>query len=135
MSEYGSVKHKYYLGSSGEGGTGNAPFFCNYFKELETVLFEIELIIINTRSINVYPNTIKTYLTPNHLLFGRQLLHSYNTISIVVRSLTVLSSTADKINHTSNQLSEDIDWRETQRTSKLNINFLKFNVNDIAIVF
>ena len=46
----------------------------------------------------VYPNTIKTYLTPNHLLFGRQLLCHFKTTSAAIRNLTVLSSTTEKIN-------------------------------------
>ena len=41
-------------------------FFCNQFEELRTVLVEIELIINNTPLTYVYPNTIKTFLTPNH---------------------------------------------------------------------
>ena len=49
----------------------------------------------------VYLNTIETCLTPNHLLFGRQILHSSNTTSTVVRNLTVLLSTTDKINRIS----------------------------------
>ena len=66
------------------------------------MLFEIELIINNAPLTYVYPNTIKTYLTPNHLLSGRHLLHSSNTALSVVRNLTVLSSTTDKINPISN---------------------------------
>ena len=51
----------------------------------------------------VYPNTIKTSLTTKHLLFDRQLLcYSYIT-STSVKNLTVLSSTADKVNRISNQ--------------------------------
>ena len=41
--------------------------FCNHFEELQNVLFEIELIINNAPLTYVYPNTIETYLTPNHL--------------------------------------------------------------------
>ena len=71
-------------------------FFCNHFEELE--------LIINYAPLTyVYPNTIETcLLTPNHLLFGRQLLYSSNTTSTVVRNLTVFSSTTDKINRISN---------------------------------
>ena len=47
-------------------------FFKNHFEELLNVLFEVELIINNAPLIYVYPNTIKTCLIPNHLLFGRQ---------------------------------------------------------------
>ena len=84
------------------------PFFCNHlsfwdhFEELQTVLIKVKLIINNAPLTYVYPNTIKTYLTPNHLLFGRQLLCYSNTTSTVVRNLTVLSSTTDKINRISN---------------------------------
>ena len=98
-------------------------FFCDRFEELQTVFIEVKLIINNAPLTYVYPNTIKTYLTPNHLLFGRQLLCYSNTTSTVVRNLTVLSSTTDKINRISNHFWHR--WRheyvvnlcETQRTS------------------
>ena len=101
------------------------------------MLFEVELIINNKPLTYVYPNTIETCLTPNHLLFGRQLLYSSNTTSTAVRNLTVLSSTTDKINRNSNYFLDK--WRheyvedlhETQRTSKLNIKSLKINVKTI----
>ena len=69
---------------------------------------------------SVYLNTIETCLTPNHLLFGRQLLYSSNTTSTVVRNLTVLSSTTDKINRISNHFLDRwrheyvVNLRETQ---------------------
>ena len=44
---------------------------------------------------------LSEHVTPNHLLFGRQLLYYFNTTSIVVRNVTVLSSTTDKINRLS----------------------------------
>ena len=61
-------------------------FFGNHFKELQIVLFEVELIVNNGPLTYVYPNTIETCLAPNHL-FGRQLLYSPNTTSTVVRNL------------------------------------------------
>ena len=101
-------------------------FFCDHFEELQTVLIKVKLIINNAPL--TYPNTIKTCLTPNHLLFDRQLLYYSNTTSTVVRNLTVLSSTTDKINRISNHFWHR--WRheyvvnlcETQQASKLNIN-------------
>ena len=104
--------------NSGKGGVREAPpllpyflqpliFFWNYFEELQTVLFEVELIINNAPLIYVYPNTIETCLTPNYLLFGRQL--SSNTTSTVAVNLTVLSSTTDKINRISNHFLDR--WR------------------------
>ena len=77
-------------------------FFCDHFEELQTVLIKVKLIINNAPLTYVYPNTIKTHLTPNHLLFGRQLLCYSNTTLAVIRNLTVLSSTTDKINRISN---------------------------------
>ena len=117
-----------------EEGRGRPPFFrnhlffCNHFEDLQTVLIKVKLIINNAPLRYVYPNTIKTCLTLNHLLFGRQSSYCSNTTSTVVRSLTVLSSTTGKIKHISNHLWHRwrheyvlLNLRETQRTSKLNI--------------
>ena len=52
----------------------NRLFFASHFEELQTVFIEVKLIINNALLTYVCPNTIKTYLTPNYLLFGRQLL-------------------------------------------------------------
>ena len=57
------------------GAWGACPLiFCNHFEELQTMLFEVELILNNAPLIYVYPNTINTCLTPNYLLFDRQLV-------------------------------------------------------------
>ena len=66
-------------------------FFCNHFEEIQTVLFEVELIISNTPLTYLYPNTIKTCITSNQLLFGRQLLYYSSTTSPVVRNLQALA--------------------------------------------
>ena len=103
----------------------NHLLFCDHFEALKFVLTEVKLIIDNAPLTYVYPNTIKTYLTPNHLLFGRHLLCYSNTTSTVVRNVTVFSSTTDKINRFSNHFWHR--WRheyvvnlcETQRASKL----------------
>ena len=116
-------------------------FFGNHFEELQTELFEVELIINNASLTYVYPNTIKACLTPSHLLIGRQLLYSSNTTSTIVKNLTVLSSTTDKLNRMSNQFLDRwrheyvVNLRETQGTSKLNENSLKIEVNDIVLVY
>ena len=109
----------------------NHLFFCDHFEELQTVLIKVKLIINNAPLTYVYPNTIKTYLIPNHLLFDRQLLCYSNTTSAVARNLTVLSSTTDKINRITNHFA--YRWRhkyvanlcETQRASKLDMNSQK----------
>ena len=96
------------------------------------MLFEVELIFNNKPLTYVYPNTIKTCLTPYRLLFGRrQLLYSSNTTSIVVRNLTVFSGTTDKIDRISNHFLDRwrhgnvVYLREAQQTPKLNIKLPK----------
>ena len=71
----------HYRGGFREGRQGCAPpflaitcFFCDHLQELQTVFIEVKLIINNAALTYLYPNTIKTYLTPNHLIFSRQLL-------------------------------------------------------------
>ena len=109
----------------------NHLFFHNRFEELQTMLIKVKLIINNPLLTYVYPNTSKTYSTPNNLLFGRQLLCYSNTTSTVVRNLTVLSSTIDKINRISNHFRHRCRYEyvvnlcETQRASILNVNFQK----------
>ena len=95
------------------------------------MLFEVQLVINNAPLTYVYPNTIETCLTPNHYLFGRQLLYSSNATSTVARNLTVLSSTTDKLNRISNYFWHRwgheyvVNLRETQRILKLNIKKVK----------
>ena len=87
------------------------------------MLFEIELISDNATLTYVYPNC-----------------YSSTTLT-VVRNLTVLSRTTDKINRISNHFwdrcrHEDVvNLRETQQTSKLNLNSPKINVNDTVLVY
>ena len=52
------------------------------------LLLYTELIINNAPLTYVNPNTIETCLTPNYLLFGRQLLLSSNTTLTVAANLT-----------------------------------------------
>ena len=87
------------MNNRGVARGAHAPLFSNHLlliEELQTVLFEVELIIDNALLTYVYPNIIERCLTPNHLLFGKQLLYSSNTTSTVVRSLTILSSLTDR---------------------------------------
>ena len=65
------------------GRRGRVPslFFAVTFSAITLinyVLFEVKLIIKNTPLTYIYPNTIETPLTSNHLLFCRQLLYSAN---------------------------------------------------------
>ena len=66
-------------------------------------------------------------------------MYSSSTTSTVVRNLTILSSTTDKINisHFLDRWRHEyrVNLRETQRTLKLNINSKKVYVNDFVLVF
>ena len=67
----------------------------------------------------MFTETIKTNLTPNHCLFGRQLL-CYSNTTHAIRNPTVLSSTTDAINRISNHFwhrwrqERVVNLRETQ---------------------
>ena len=47
----------------------NQYIFSDPFEELQTRSIKVKLIINNAPLTYVYSNTIKKYLTPNHLLF------------------------------------------------------------------
>ena len=47
------------------------------FDELQTVLYEVELIINSHPLDHIYDDDTEVVITPNHLLFGRQ-LESHN---------------------------------------------------------
>ena len=45
--------------------------YCSaHIEELQTMLFQVELIINNAPLTYVYPNTVETCLTPNYLLLS-----------------------------------------------------------------
>ena len=94
------------------------------------MFIEVKLIINNAPLTCVYPNTIRIYLTPNHLLSARQLLCCSNTTLTVVRNLTVLSSTTDKINRITNHFWNRwrheyvVNLRETEIKCKLKKNYV-----------
>ena len=114
-------------GARGVRGCASSLLFVITLKNYK-LLFNVELIINNAPLTYFYQNNIETSLTPNYLLFGRQLLYSSNTASTVVRNLTFLSSANDKTNCITNHFRDRwryeyvINLRETQRTSKLNKN-------------
>ena len=49
-------------------------FFCDHFEDLTTLAIEFKLIINNATDISLPKYYQNIYLTPNHLLFGRQVL-------------------------------------------------------------
>ena len=65
---------------------------------METVLFEIEMMISNGPLTYIYPTSFEACLTPNHLLSGRILNHvSDHNTSIIYRSID-LSAYSNSVN-------------------------------------
>ena len=119
------------------GGRGRAPplffaitcFFAITLKNYKQSYLK-ELIINNAPLIYVYPNTIKTCLTPNYLLLGRQLLLFSNATSTVAANLTVLSCTTDKINRISNHFGIGGDMIKTKyKNGKVPRHFWRIAIN------
>ena len=70
------------------------------YEEMQTVLFEIELLLNNRPLTYVYSTDLESCLTPNHLLFGRRLELSSSQkspISIESFDLTKHTSNVNKI--------------------------------------
>ena len=119
------------LKRGGRGAPASLFFATTFFLQLlcilEIVLFEDVLIISNAHLKYVYPSTKETCLSPNHLLFGRQLLYSSNTALTVATNLTVPSSTTDKINRIISHFGDRwrhesvVNLRQALLISKLNI--------------
>ena len=75
----------------------NHLFFCNNFEEVQTALFEVKLITNNAPSTYAYPNTIETCYTQSFVICLTVIIF-FNTSSTVLRNVTVLLSTTDKMN-------------------------------------
>ena len=67
----------------------NHLFFAITLKNYKLSFLKLNWSLINAPLIYVYPNTTKTCLTPNYLLFGKQLLVSSNTTLTVAANVTV----------------------------------------------
>ena len=103
-------------GFRGEQGDARNHLFFFFFKELQTVFIEVKVIINNVPLTCIYPNTIKTYLTSNHLLFDRQLLCYSKTASALIKNITVLS----RPTHTMSRISNNF-WHRLGHEYAINV--------------
>ena len=113
-------------GDSGVGGVhrGRAITWQSLWRTTNWWNDEQIIKIINNAPLKyAYPNTIKTCLTPNHLLFGTQLLYSSNITATVVRNITVLPSITDKINRISNHFLDKRRHKFTWDTTNIKIKY------------
>ena len=99
------------------------------------MLLEVELISNNAPLTYIYSNTIETCFTSNDLLFGRQLLYSSHTTPTVVRNITDLSSTTDKIDRISNHFLDRWRHKFTLDTTNIKTKYRLSRNNDIVLVF
>ena len=65
--------------------TANFLHFFHIYAQCVLVPAICRFLLIEVSAAPGYPNTIETCLTPNFLLFGRQILLSSNTTSTVAR--------------------------------------------------
>lgn len=94
------------------------------FEEMQTVLVEVEQIINNRPLTYAYPNDIECCLTPNHLLFGRNLQYTSNDKSPI--DIQFDETSADRVTTTIQHFWERwrreyvVNLRETQKLTVQN---------------
>ena len=111
------------------------------YEEMQTVLFEIELLLNNRPLTYVYSTDLESCLTPNHLLFGRRLELSSSQkspISIESFDLTKHTSNVNKIiDHFWNRWRREyvVNLRESHKIFYRNKHQPEPSVNDIVLVY
>jgi len=106
------------------------------YEELQTILFEVELILNNRPITYYYSDDSEECLTRNHMLFGRKL----NLFEPEPRDITTNIINSRKINNIVNHFWER--WRkeylgnlrEQQKTKHSNKNRAIISINDVVLV-
>ena len=110
------------------------------YEQMQTVLQEIEAIVNNQPLTYVYPTELKTYITPNHLLFGRTLLFSNQEPAPLITESSSIKLYSSKISNTITDFWDRwrkeyiIRLREYQKIVQPNDNLPRINIGDIVIV-
>ena len=110
------------------------------YDELQTVLFEVEMILNNRPLTYVYPDEIENALTPNHLLFGRLLTSTsdQNTpIQYRAQNITTQSKKISRIiNHFWDRWHKEyvVNLRETHKQNLKNKHQQHIRLNDIVLI-
>lgn len=108
------------------------------FEEMQTVLAEVEQILNNRPLTYAYPNDLECCLTPNHLLFGRNLPYTSNEKSPI--DLHFDEASADRVTTTIQHFWERwrkeyvVNLRETQKLTVQNKLQPSPAVGDIVII-
>ena len=69
------------------------------YDEMQTVLFEVEMILNNRPFTYVYPDEIENAITPNHLLFGRTLTSTPDRNTPIQFRAQNITAQRKKVNH------------------------------------
>ena len=105
---------------------------------MQTVLFEVEMILNNRPLTYVYPDEIENALTPNHLLFGRMLTSSSyqdTPIQYQAQDITAQSKKVNRIiTHFWNRWYKEyvVNLRETHKHNSQNQHQQHIRLNDIV---
>ena len=108
------------------------------FEEMQTVLVEVEQILNNRPLTYAYPNDLECCLTPNHLLFGRNLPYTSNDKSPI--DIQFDETYADRVTTTIQHFWERwrrehvVNLRETQKLAVKNRLQPSPAVGDIVII-
>ena len=107
---------------------------------MQTVLFEVEMILNNRPLTYVYPDEIKNALTPNHLLFGRTLTSTSDRNTPIQFSTQNITAQSKKVNRIINHFWDrwhkeyTVNLRETHKQNFQNRDQQHIRLNDIVLI-
>ena len=108
------------------------------YNQIQTVLFEVEMILNNRPLTYVYPDEIKNALTPNHLLFGRTLTSTSDRNTPIQFSTQNITAQSKKINRIINHFQDRwhkkyiLNLKETHKQNLQNRHQQHIRSNDIV---
>ena len=110
------------------------------YDEMQTFLFEVEMILNNRPLTYVYPDEIEDALTPNHVLFGRTLTSTSNRntpIQFITQNITAQSKKVNRIvNHFWDRWHMEyiVNLSETHKHNLQNRHQQHIRLNDIVLI-
>ena len=107
---------------------------------MQTVLFEVEMILNNRPLTYVYPDEIENALTPNHVLFGRTLTSTSDRNTPIQFSTQNITAQSKKVNRIVNHFWDRwhmeyiVNLRETHKHNLQNRHQQHIRLNDIVLI-
>ena len=107
---------------------------------MQTVLFEVKMILNNRPLTYVYPDEIQNALTPNHFLFGKTLTSTSDRNTPTQFSTQNINAQSKKVNRIINHFWDRwhkeyfVNLRETHKQNLQNRDQQHIRLNDIVLV-